>query len=55
LNEITQILERIQKGEPSAPEALLPLVSEEFRKLAAQKMAQEKASVDVRLLLTRGR
>jgi RNA polymerase sigma factor (TIGR02999 family) len=41
MNEITQALERIQKGEPSAAEALLPLVYEELRKLAAQKMAQE--------------
>ena len=41
MNEITQILQRIQKGEPSAAEALLPLVYEELRKLAAQKMAQE--------------
>jgi RNA polymerase sigma factor (TIGR02999 family) len=42
MNEITQVLERIQNGEPSAAEALLPLVYEELRKLAAQKMAQEK-------------
>ena len=42
MNEITQVLERIQNGEPSAAAALLPLVYEELRKLAAQKMAQEK-------------
>src|SRR5215471_18741663 len=42
MNEITQVLERIQKGEPSAAEALLPLVYDELRKLAAQKIAQEK-------------
>ena len=42
MNEIPQMLERIQKGEPSAAEALLPLVYEELRKLAAQKMAREK-------------
>jgi RNA polymerase sigma factor (TIGR02999 family) len=42
MNEITQVLERIQKGEPSAAEALLPLVYEELRKLAAQKLAREK-------------
>lgn len=41
MNEITQVLERIGKGEPAAAEALLPLVYEELRKLAAQKMAQE--------------
>jgi RNA polymerase sigma factor (TIGR02999 family) len=42
MNEITQVLVRIQNGEPSAAEALLPLVYEELRELAAQKMAQEK-------------
>jgi RNA polymerase sigma factor (TIGR02999 family) len=42
MNEITRILDRIQEGEPSAAEALLPLVYEELRKLAAQKMAHEK-------------
>jgi RNA polymerase sigma factor (TIGR02999 family) len=42
MNEITQVLERIRKGEPSAAEALLPLVYDELRKLATQKMAQEK-------------
>ena len=41
MNEITQVLERIQKGEPSAAEALLPLVYEELRALAAQKLAHE--------------
>jgi RNA polymerase sigma factor (TIGR02999 family) len=41
MNEITHVLKRIQSGEPSAAEALLPLVYEELRKLAAQKMAQE--------------
>jgi RNA polymerase sigma factor (TIGR02999 family) len=43
MNEITQVLERIHKGETSAPEELLPLVYEELRKLAAQKMALEKS------------
>ena len=43
MNEITQVLERIQKGEPSAAEALLPLVYDELRKLAAAKMAQVNA------------
>jgi RNA polymerase sigma factor (TIGR02999 family) len=42
MTEITQVLERIHKGEPSAAAALLPLVYEELRQLAAQKMAQEK-------------
>jgi hypothetical protein len=34
MNEITQVLERIQKGEASAAEVLLPLVYEELRKHA---------------------
>jgi hypothetical protein len=34
-------LDRIQKDEPSAPEALLPLVYDELRKLAAGQMANE--------------
>jgi RNA polymerase sigma factor (TIGR02999 family) len=42
MNEITHVLERIEKGEPCAAEELLPLVYEELRKLAAQKMAHEK-------------
>jgi RNA polymerase sigma factor (TIGR02999 family) len=41
MNEVTQILDRIHKGEPSAAEALLPLVYDELRKLAAGHMANE--------------
>jgi hypothetical protein len=33
---------RIEQGDPSAAEQLLPLVYGELRKLAAQKMAREK-------------
>src|SRR5688572_8848221 len=40
--DVTQILSRIEAGDPSATEQLLPLVYEELRKLAAQKLAQEK-------------
>jgi RNA polymerase sigma factor (TIGR02999 family) len=43
MNEITQVLERIEMGEPSAAEALLPLVYQELRELAAQRLAQEKS------------
>ena len=39
--DVTQILSQIEQGDPSAAEQLLPLVYEELRKLAAQKMAQE--------------
>src|SRR5947207_5771687 len=39
--DVTQILNAIEQGDPHAAEQLLPLVYEELRKLAAQKMAQE--------------
>ena len=41
MSDVTQILSAIEQGDPSAAEQLLPLVYEELRKLAAQKMAQE--------------
>lgn len=42
MNEVTQILSRIEAGEPAAAEQLLPLVYDELRKLAAAKLTQEK-------------
>ena len=42
MNDVTQVLEAISRGEPLAAERLLPLVYAELRKLAAQKLAQEK-------------
>jgi RNA polymerase sigma factor (TIGR02999 family) len=42
VSEVTQILERVEQGDPGAADQLLPLVYEELRKLAAAKMAQEK-------------
>lgn len=42
MSEVTQILEAIQQGKPKAAEELLPLVYNELRKLAAQKMASER-------------
>lgn len=39
---VTQILIAIEQGDPSAGEHLLPLVYDELRKLAADRMAQEK-------------
>ena len=42
MNDVTRVLFAIGKGEPHAPEQLLPLVYDELRKLAAQKLAQEK-------------
>ncbi len=41
MTDVTRILSAIEQGDPSAAEQLLPLVYEELRKLAAQKMAQE--------------
>src|SRR5438552_11237597 len=40
--DVTQILNAIEQGDPCAAEELLPLVYDELRKLAAQKLAQEK-------------
>jgi len=42
LSDVTRILSAIEQGDPAAAEQLLPLVYEELRKLAAQRMAQEK-------------
>jgi RNA polymerase sigma factor (TIGR02999 family) len=42
MSDVTQILNAIDRGDPKAAEQLLPLVYDELRKLAAQKLAQEK-------------
>src|SRR5262245_51419908 len=42
MSEVTRILATLEQGDPTAAERLLPLVYEELRKLAAQKIAQEK-------------
>ena len=42
MSEVTRILSAIEQGDPRAAEQLLPLVYDELRKLAAQKLAQEK-------------
>ena len=41
MSDVTQILSAIEQGDPRAAEQLLPLVYDELRKLAAQKLAQE--------------
>lgn len=41
VSEVTRSLDRVQQGEAQAAEELLPLVYEELRKLAAQKMVHE--------------
>jgi RNA polymerase sigma factor (TIGR02999 family) len=42
MSEVTRILSAIEQGDPQAAAQLLPLVYDELRKLAAQKLAQEK-------------
>jgi RNA polymerase sigma factor (TIGR02999 family) len=42
MNDVTRVLSAIEQGDPGATEQLLPLVYNELRKLAAQKLAQEK-------------
>jgi len=42
MSEVTRVLSAIEGGDPHAAEQLLPLVYQELRKLAAQKLAQEK-------------
>jgi len=42
MSEVTRILSAIDQGDPSATDQLLPLVYDELRKLAAQKLAQDK-------------
>ena len=42
MNEVTRILDAIEQGDPQAAGRLLPLVYGELRKMAAQRLAQEK-------------
>jgi|SRR5579884_969839 len=42
MNEVTRILSGIEQGDLHAAEQLLPLIYDELRKLAAQKLTQEK-------------
>jgi RNA polymerase sigma factor (TIGR02999 family) len=41
MTHITQILSAIDRGDPDAPEQLMPLVYDELRRLAAQRLARE--------------
>ena len=41
MSDVTQILQQVESGDPSAAERLLPLVYEELRKLAAARMTHE--------------
>src|SRR5258705_12556412 len=42
MGPVTQILSAIEQGDPQAAGELLPLVYDEMRKLASQKLGQEK-------------
>ncbi len=42
MTDVTRILSAIEAGDTNAPDRLLPLVYEELRKLAAQRLAHEK-------------
>ncbi|MBL9136789.1 MAG: sigma-70 family RNA polymerase sigma factor [Verrucomicrobiales bacterium] len=42
MDDLTHLLERCTAGDPSSAEALLPLVYEELRHLAARRLAQER-------------
>src|SRR5437660_7890946 len=41
MSDVTRILSAIEQGDPSAAEQLLPLVYDELRQLAAQRLAHE--------------
>jgi RNA polymerase sigma factor (TIGR02999 family) len=41
MSDVTRILSAIEQGDPQAADQLLPLVYNELRQLAAQKLAQE--------------
>ena len=42
MNDVTRALDAIARGDPQAAGRLLPLVYDELRKLAAQRLAQER-------------
>jgi RNA polymerase sigma factor (TIGR02999 family) len=43
MNEVTRVLSAAERGDPRAAEQLLPLIYNELRRLAAQRLAQEKS------------
>ena len=42
MHNVTHILQQVEQGDPLAAESLLPLVYEELRRLAAEKLDREK-------------
>jgi RNA polymerase sigma factor (TIGR02999 family) len=43
MRDVTELLQRIDQGDPLAAEALLPVVYDELRQLAARQLSQERA------------
>jgi plasmid stabilization system protein ParE len=48
MNDVTRILSAIEQGDPHAAADLLPLVYDELRKLATQKLAREPTGQTLR-------
>src|SRR5438093_2980788 len=42
MNDVTRILSALEQGDSSAAEQLLPLIYDELRKLASQRLSHEK-------------
>lgn len=42
VNQVTQIIDAVQAGDPNAASQLLPIVYEELRRLAAQRLSHEE-------------
>jgi RNA polymerase sigma factor (TIGR02999 family) len=47
VSEVTRILSAIEQGDPHAADQLLPVVYEELRRLAAQRLTQEKPGLTI--------
>jgi len=55
MSEVTRILDAIEEGDPHAGEQLLPLVYEEMRQLAAQKLGPQASSIRERSVKIRAK
>lgn len=44
MSDVTQILDAVSQGGPKAADQLLPLIYDELRRLAAQKMSKEQSA-----------
>ena len=42
MTDVTQILSRIESGDPTAAEQLLPLVYDELRRIASRQLGRER-------------